>query len=150
MMTPTPEQLTQFLHHHIPASRLLAIDATEATAHTVTLRAPFALNQNHHHTIFGGSGALLATLCAWSLVHLNFPTAQGNIVIQQSTIYYDKPAPNDLLATCVRHDEIPWQKCQTMLTRFNKGRIQVDCTLMSDGQVVGRWQGQFVITINSP
>ena len=141
----TAQILTDFLHSHIPATRLLAVHADSASPEQVRLIADYAINQNHHHTIFGGSSALVATACAWSLVHLNFPEAAGNIVIRHSEIHYDKPATADLIATCSRDDDKAWEKCRAMLARFNKGSISVTCTLMSAGQMVGTWTGQFVV-----
>ena len=138
------DELTQFLQQHIPAAKLLGIYALTASQETVQLFAPFELNKNHHQSIFGGSGALLATLCAWSLVHLNFPEVDGNIVIRQSSIEYDKPALSDLTAVSTALPS-SWQKCQAMLQRFGKGSVTLSCQLVSGGQVVGQWQGQFVV-----
>ena len=143
----TPQQLQSFLHQHIPASAALAIEVQSCDAQHVTLTAPHHLNRNHKNTVFGGSMALAATLCAWSLVHLRCPEAQGNIVIQESRIRYLRPARDGLTLHTAAGDDTAWQAMQTMLTQRGKGKIVLNTKLLSHGERVAVFEGKFVAMI---
>ena len=91
-----PETLQDFLHTHIPATALLDLSVLETTAEQTVLFAPHAPNRNHKNTAFGGSIALAATVGGWATVYLHCPESDGNIVIQEGTTRYLRPARGDL------------------------------------------------------
>ena len=93
-----PETLQDFLHAHIPATALLDLSVLETTADQTVLFAPHAPNRNHKNTAFGGSIALAATVGGWATVYLHCPESDGNIVIQEGTTRYLRPARGDSLS----------------------------------------------------
>ncbi|MDO5638305.1 MAG: YiiD C-terminal domain-containing protein [Neisseria sp.] len=140
-----PAMLQNFLYQNIPAAAALQLAVLESTPERVALLAPFAPNQNHHHTIFGGSIALAATLCGWSLVHVRHPECKGKIVIQEGHTRYLKPAEGDLTAICETADEAAWAKCAEMLARRGKGKIDLLCSLYSEGVLAAEFSGRYVV-----
>ncbi len=62
-----------------------------ATPGRVELAAPLAPNINHHETlVFGGSASAVATLSAWTLVHVGLllQNVQAATVIQRNAMAY--------------------------------------------------------------
>lgn len=141
----TPETLQSFLHHHIPASATLGVGVAEVNSKTVTLTLPLAGNNNHHHSVFGGSMALVATLSGWSLVHIMFPEAAGNIVIQTSQLRYLKPARGNLSAKAYSDDDAAQSAAATLFAKHGKARIDIHCTLFSEDETVAEFTGRYVI-----
>ena len=141
----TPEQLQAFLHQNIPAAAALKLAVHESSRERVVLQAPFAHNCNHHHTVFGGSIALAATLCGWSLVHLRYPEYHGKIVIQEGHTRYLKPAETDLTAICKAADEAAWAKCSDMLAKRGKGKIDLLCRLYGGDVLAAEFSGRYVV-----
>lgn len=141
----TPAELQNFLHRNIPASAALSLTVTESSPARVALLAPIAVNRNHHQTVFGGSIAMLATLCGWSLVHLNYPEYNGKIVIQEGRTRYLKPAAGDLTAVCEAADPAAWAQCTKMLAERGKGKITLSCRLFSEGVLAAEFEGKYVV-----
>lgn len=139
------DELQSFLNRHIPATEALGIRICAADRTAVRTLAPFETNRNHHQTVFGGSQALLATLTAWALVHLNFPEADGRIVIRSSRMNYLKPAAGDLSAESVCPDEDTLAQTRQQLLQKGRAKITVFCRLSSQGQTAAEWQGEFVV-----
>lgn len=139
------EALSAFLQANIPAYRLLGLQVAACDSRKVILRAPFDLNRNHKATVFGGSQALLATLAGWSLVHTALPEAQGNIVIQESSIRYLKPATADLTATACAIDDADWLPFQTAFLERGKSKICLRVILSVGETTVSEFQGKFVV-----
>ena len=110
------------------------------------LSAPLAPNINHRDTVFGGSAAALATLAAWSLVHTRLLTAgkPSRLVIQRNTMSYEQPISGDFMARAFISGPESWQSFMRLLERKGKARITASSELLFDGQVVGRFEGDFV------
>ncbi len=140
------QTLDHFIARYIPAAAALNLRVVESRAQRVVIEAPFDGNSNHHHTIFGGSQALLATLSAWSLVYLNFPELNGNIVIRNSQIRYLKPAPGDIAAVSICPDSLEIHSAQQMLAKKGKAKIRIQCRLNCDNKLVSQWTGEFVLS----
>ena len=140
----TPQALQTFLHQHIPASSALAIQVQTCDDQQIIMTAPHHLNRNHKNTVFGGSIALAATLCAWSMVHIRCPQAQGNIVIQDSQIRYLRPALHDLKLCTLAGEEASWQDMFTQLEQTGKGKIILTTELFSQDKLVAVFKGKFV------
>ncbi|OSI35972.1 YiiD C-terminal domain-containing protein [Neisseria dumasiana] len=138
-------ELQSFLHRNIPASAALSLNVSESSPQRVVLSAPISLNRNHHQTVFGGSISMLATLCGWSLVHLNYPEYRGKIVIQESHVRYTQPARGDLNAVCEKTGAEAWEHCSRMLAERGKGKITVSCILFSENTEVARFEGRYVV-----
>ncbi|WP_338151380.1 YiiD C-terminal domain-containing protein [Neisseria sicca] len=115
-----PKTLQDFLHAHIPATALLDLSVLETTADQTVLFAPHAPNRNHKNTAFGGSIALAATVGGWATVYLHCPESDGNIVIQEGTTRYLRPARGNLTIITRSPPAEEWQKLKTMFERHKK------------------------------
>src|SRR6185437_15768986 len=96
MSADAPELvLERYLHEQIPLSAAMSVRVRMATPERVQLAAPLFPNVNHNETVFGGSAAALATLSAWTLLHLRIARAGLNarLVIQRSSMEYERPIP---------------------------------------------------------
>lgn len=142
------QTIDQFIAQYIPAAQALNLSVVESSSQRVAIKAPFESNCNHHHTIFGGSQALLATLSALSLVYLNFSELNGNMVIRSSQIRYLKPAPSDVIAVSIYPDSLAMNLAKQMLTQKGKAKITVQCQLYCNDMIVSEWTGKFVLSHN--
>lgn len=140
------QELEQYLHRHIPLSAAMGVRVHVATADRVELAAPLAPNVNHHDTLFGGSGAAIATLSAWMLVHLRLRLAEvrARLVIQRNAMSYDEPVDGDFMAVCQRPDEEAWQRFLTMIERRGRGRITMTARLLYADRTAASFEGDFV------
>ena len=64
------DEITRYLHDHIPITRSLGARVEHADGQSVRLWAPLAQNLNHRDTAFGGSLSSLAILSGWVLLYL--------------------------------------------------------------------------------
>src|SRR3569623_1303563 len=90
----SPElEIEQYLHRHIPLTVAMGVRVKIGTPGRVELTAPLAPNINHHETVFGGSASALATLSAWTLVHigLRHASVDATTVIQRKVMTYEEP-----------------------------------------------------------
>ena len=99
----------------------------------VALAAPLEPNLNHRGTAFGGSVATLAILSGWTHVHFKLRRAglKTHTVIHESSVHYDKPIQDRLVARC---GDIPleeWERFTRTLKRKGKARIHVQATVHS-------------------
>ncbi len=97
-------ELQQYLHEHIPLSKAMGVEVLAATPESAKLSAPLAPNINHRDTVFGGSAAALASLSAWSLLHIRLRQEGigSRIVIQKSALDYERPITEFRERKCVR------------------------------------------------
>jgi thioesterase domain-containing protein len=140
------QEIEQYLHRHIPLSAAMGVRVRAATPERVELAAPLAPNINHHDTLFGGSGAAIATLSAWTLVHLRLRHAKvrARLVIQRNAMSYDEPVAGDFAAICVRPDEAQWDRFLAMIERRGRGRITMTAHLVYRTRTVASFEGDFV------
>ncbi|MFO8025693.1 YiiD C-terminal domain-containing protein [Thiohalophilus sp.] len=139
-------EFKQYLHEHIPLSKAMAVSVVTAGPEEVVLRAPLGPNINHRETVFGGSASAVATLAAWSLLHLRL-RAKGftsRLVIQRNTMDYDLPIDGVFTARASVDQVSDWSRFVRMLSRRGKGRVAVASVLEYNGQVAGRFSGEFV------
>jgi thioesterase domain-containing protein len=135
-----------YLHEHIPLSEAMGVGVRTATHDRVVLWAPLEPNINHRGTAFGGSAGALAILAAWTLLHLRL-TGEGHdvhLVVQRQAMSYEKPILGPFLATSVRPSPDAWSRFTTTLRRRRRARIRATSSLESEGQTVGRFEGEFV------
>jgi thioesterase domain-containing protein len=142
----TTEQVEQYLHANMPLSAAMGVQVKAATPEQVLLFAPLAPNINHHQTVFGGSGAVLATLAAWSLlyVRLRHEGVDGQLVIQRSTMEYDRPIRGDFEAVCRLSDRAAWSRFRSTLERRGRARITMNAYLLHAALEMGSFVGDFV------
>jgi thioesterase domain-containing protein len=143
----TPEKLLErYLHEQIPLSAAMGVRVRMATPERVQLAAPLAPNVNHTDTAFGGSAAALATLSAWTLLHVRMAHAQlrARLVIQRSSMEYERPIPGDFDAVCRFSDEIAWERFRATLLRRGRARLTLAAYLVHDAQRMATFEGDFV------
>lgn len=142
----TPRELQLYLHEHIPLSLAMQVSVVSASADSVVLGAPLAPNINHRATVFGGSASALAILAAWSLLHVRLGGAglQSRLVIQRNAMEYLEPIPGAFTARSMLEEPQGWPQFQRMFLRKGKARVAVASVLEHEGQVVGRFRGEFV------
>jgi len=124
----------------------MGVRVTLATPGRVELAAPLAPNINQHQTVFGGSASAVATLSAWTLVHLGLKRAnvQAATVIQRNVMSYEEPIHGDFTAVCTLADDPAWQRFIRTVERRGRGRITMNAHLLFEGRQVASFEGDFV------
>ncbi|MEJ1966311.1 MAG: YiiD C-terminal domain-containing protein [Gammaproteobacteria bacterium] len=143
----SPElEIEQYLHRHIPLTVAMGVRVKVATPGRVELAAPFAPNINQHETVFGGSASAIATLSAWTLVHIGLRHAKVDAatVIQRNAMSYDEPIQGDFTAICTLIDDTAWLRFLKTLERRGRGRITMNARLVFDERQVASFEGDFV------
>jgi thioesterase domain-containing protein len=140
-----------YLHSNIPLSAAMGVQVKVATPERVLLFAPLRPNINHHRTVFGGSGVVLATLSAWTLLHLRLSLEQldAQLVIQRSSMEYERPIPGDFEALCGFADESVWQRFRLTLERRGRARMTLNAHLLHASHEMGSFVGDFVALAQS-
>jgi len=135
-----------YLHANIPLSAAMGVQVKVATPVHVLLSAPLAPNINHHQTVFGGSGVVLATLAAWSLLHLRLEHEglDARLVIQRSSMQYDRPIAGDFDAECRFADDTGWVRFLSTLERRGRARMTLSAHLLHGTHEMGSFVGDFV------
>lgn len=142
----SPNELEQYLHHHIPLSVAMQVSVIGVQPDSIILSAPLAPNINHQATVFGGSASAVAILAAWSLLHTRLKSAgiSSHLVIQRNTMHYELPITGAFTARSFIPVAGGWDSFTRMLTRKGRARVGVTSVLECDGQVVGHLDGEFV------
>jgi thioesterase domain-containing protein len=124
----------------------MGVRVRAASPEHVVLCAPLEPNINHHETVFGGSAAVLATLAAWTLLHLRLVHAElpAKLVIQRSSMEYEKPIPGDFEAECAFRDAAAWQRFSATLERRGRARLTLTAQLLHRTQKMASFVGDFV------
>lgn len=140
--------LQAYLHEHIPLTRSMDVSVVEAGREEIVLEAPLGPNINHRDTAFGGSASALTILAGWALVHVRL-RGEGHsprrIVIQRNRMEYLLPVEGTFRARCTAPDPKRWARFLKMLERRGVGRVAVEATLEADGEVAGRFEGEYVV-----
>ena len=138
--------MESYLHSNIPLSAVMGVKVKVATPEEVLLAAPLAPNINHHQTVFGGSGVVLATLSAWTLLHLRLEHngIRAQLVIQRSSMEYERPIPGDFEAICRLEEESQWTRFHTILKRRGRARMTLNAKVLYAAHEMGSFVGDFV------
>lgn len=123
----SPSELEQYLHQHIPLTQAMQLRVATADARHVVLTAPLEPNINHRSTAFGGSIAAVATLAAWSLVHVRLRAEglESRLVIHRNSMEYRRPISGPFAARASITDEATWAQFVKTFRRRGKARINV-------------------------
>ena len=142
----TELEIQQYLHEHIPLTAAMGVRVKIAMPGRVELAAPLRPNINHQETVFGGSASALATLSAWTLVHIGLRHAnvEAVVVIQRNVMSYEEPIHGDFSAVCTLIDDVSWERFVKTLERRGRGRITMNAHLLFDGRQVASFEGDFV------
>jgi len=147
-----PQALEQYQHDHIPLSKAMQVSVLEAGQDGVILSAPLAPNINHTESVFGGSASAVATLAAWSLMHVRLKSAgiASSIVIQNNTMSYERPIHGTFTARSFIKQTESWDIFMRTLSRRGRARIAVSAILDYEGQLAGNFEGNFVAIAKKP
>ncbi|HTX05261.1 MAG TPA: YiiD C-terminal domain-containing protein [Steroidobacteraceae bacterium] len=143
----TPEQLLErYLHEQIPLSAAMGVRVGMASLEQVRLWAPLSPNVNHNETVFGGSAAALAILSAWALLHLRIERAslRARLVIQRSSVEYERPIAGEFEALCGFSDPLAWERFRITLVRRGRARLRLTADVVYHGQRMASFEGEFV------
>jgi len=148
----TPDEITRYVHEHIPLTRHLGAAVLEWTGASVRLGAPLAPNLNHRGTAFGGSLSALAILSGWALVHLALRDrgVEARVVIQRSELDFDDPVDGDFEATATLPPAGDWDRFLATLDRHRRARVVISSTLRSAGGVGGAHRGTYAAVVLPP
>lgn len=140
------QRLERLLYEQIPLSAAMGVRVQLASPEAVCLRAPLLPNINHLHTVFGGSAVAVATLSAWSLLHLKLAHEQlpAHILIQRSTMHYEQPLAGDFEAHCSLPGEALWTPFHKLLRRRGRARLSLSAQLLAGGTRKALFEGDFV------
>jgi thioesterase domain-containing protein len=139
-------ELERYLREEIPLTRAMSVQVAAIDADSVTLQAPLAPNINHHDTVFGGSAAALAILAGWALLYVRLEQERiaARLVIQRSSVEYQRPIAGDFTARAWLESAAAWSAFTATLARRGRARISVVATLAQAGESAGGFTGQFV------
>jgi thioesterase domain-containing protein len=148
--TPSPEyvinELERTLHTELPVTQHLGIRVVAASLERVELTAPLAANHNHRGTAFAGSLNSLATLAGWSWMWLLLRRhgLQAQVIIQDSTISYDRPVTGDFAATCAGTDPAAAARFLGGLARRGRSRLKLTVEVRDQQGPAVSFTGRFV------
>ena len=137
---------TRFLHQHIVASDLLAMQVMDIGANAVIIKAPVAgPNLNIHQTAFAGSIYSVCALAGWSLGHhrLALEGIAADVVMGKAQITYLAPIVNEIVAQ-ISVEEAELQLWLSKLRSKGKGSIAACIEAVEDGQVKAKLEGKLV------
>lgn len=142
----SPQELQHYLHEHIPISEAMGVSVNTASPDSVCVEAPLEPNINHRSTVFGGSASAVATLAAWSLLHLRVRDAglDAQLVIQRNAMDYERPIHGTFTAEARLADPERWDRFRKTLERRGRARISVESVLTFAGESAGHLTGEFV------
>lgn len=138
-------ELEVYLHHHIPVSKYLGIGVNTCSSKNIEITAPLIMNTNHMNTVFGGSLSVVGILAGWSLVYAQLEGKKHQIVIQENSIRYLKPANKDVTAVCKYDNLTAWSRFHRAFQRKGKGRVQIACNLFCADELVATFEGVYVV-----
>jgi thioesterase domain-containing protein len=142
----TTDEITAYLHEHIPITRSLGVRVEEYEGRSARLAAPLAPNLNHRATAFGGSLSSIAILSGWVLLHLELRERgiPNRLVIQRSALDFDAPVDGDFTATSALPPEPAWSRFLATLARHRSARVTVTSTIAFASGIGGRHEGTYV------
>jgi thioesterase domain-containing protein len=142
----TLDEVTAYVHEHIPITASLGARVVHHDADSVRLSAPLAPNLNHRATAFGGSLSALAILSGWVLVHLKLRERgiAAQLVIQRSTFDFDAPVDGDFTVTATLPEAARWERFLATLGRHRSARVIVPSVVSGPSGSAGRHEGTFV------
>ena len=124
----------------------MGLSVTECDPDLVMLRAPLDPNTNHKCTAFGGSLYAIAVLAGWGLLWqlMKREGLAGHIVIQNSTVHYQRPVMSDLQARCILPDDEQVQQFLDTFRSKGRARIELASEVMVAGAVATTFRGRYV------
>ena len=148
-MQHSVDDVTEYLHAHIPITRHLGVRVTALDDTSVRMTAPLAPNLNHRETAFGGSIASLGILAGWTLAHSRMTNGGlvGRLVIQKSDVEYHLPIDGDFEVVCSGSADTDWDRFFRMLDRKGRGRIRLTSHIEYDNRTAATLHGTYVAMV---
>lgn len=145
-MNRTPDQVTEYLHEHIPVTRQMGIRVVVLDETSLRIAAPLDPNRNHRDTAFAGSITTVAVLAGWTLLYLKLADERfdGRLVIQKSSVDFLVPVEGDFEAVSTIPSEREWRRFKSKLSRKGKARITLRSVLLCDTRTVAVHEGRYV------
>lgn len=139
-------ELRHTLRTELPVTQHLGIVVESRRDGHLVLRAPLGANINHKGHAFAGSLNAIATLAGWSWVWLLLrgERLDGHVVIQDSSISYDRPVATDFLAECTAPAPGVADQFLTALRRRRRGRVSLRVTVSDQLGPAARFAGRYV------
>ena len=140
--------LQRYLREHIPLSVAMGVEVEVASPARILLRAPLGPNANHIGTAFGGAIGALAILAGWSWLWtlLRERSPRPEIVVARAATDYLRPAEGDFTAEVRPPSDEAIARFLEALDRRGKGRLEIVVEVISEGEVVARFVGDYVAT----
>jgi thioesterase domain-containing protein len=138
----------QYIFENMPLTESMGIQVLEYQDQ-VRLAVPLGPNLNHKSTAFGGSISAALITAGWLEVRRNLDRLgnMGEIVIQKSTVDYLQPVESDFEVHAVNLPSHQWFKLKSMLGKYGKGRVSVDCLIGPPGNPRVTFTGQYVVLL---
>lgn len=132
----TPDELTRYLHDHIPLAAAMQLRVAVADGVQLCLEAPLAPNRNPHGTVFGGSLATIAIACGWTLLFdaLRCERLEASLVVQRFEADFSAPATGVFRAHAALPEEWPGL-VDTLRTR-RRARLRLPVVVSCDDRQV--------------
>ncbi|MCE9557693.1 MAG: thioesterase domain-containing protein [Armatimonadetes bacterium] len=142
----TNAEVQDYLYKQIPLSAAMEVKVDRMDSTGIELSAPLEPNINHRQTAFGGSLSAVATLAAWTLLHmrLQHESSPAQLVIQYGQMDYIAPARGSFVAKCANLEPKEWDRFLNGLTRKGRARIRLQVEVTSGILQVAKFEGEFV------
>lgn len=143
----TKEEAQNYLNTNIPITRRMGIEVETLTTNEVKLKAPIALNINHHQSAFGGSVDSLFLTAGWSYVRLivNHIEPLPLIVGSKANTTFKRPITQDFAASLVIPSKREVRKFLKEYERNGKASITLEATIKDDGKTYAIFKGKYVV-----
>ena len=140
------EDLQDTLRTELPVTLHLGIQVVSLDPEHVTLAAPLAANHNHAGSAFAGSLNAIATLAGWSWMWalLRAHDVLARVVIQDSSITYERPVTSDFQATCRSPDAGSVSRLLAALQRRGRGRLTLHVQVSDQAGPAVNFRGRYV------
>ncbi|MFC3152689.1 YiiD C-terminal domain-containing protein [Litoribrevibacter euphylliae] len=141
------EEIKEYLHKNIPLAKAMGVEVVDIGKRSLTLKAPLSNNSNMHGTAFGGSLSSIALLTGWTLIHTKVSgqwLPQGDLVIAEAHIHYQKPVATDLVAQA-KMDEAQFQQFIETYKEKGKARLTVEIEVKTDKGPGCRLEGIYAL-----
>lgn len=146
-MKITREEISQYMHEHIPVTKTMSISIEELTETSICLSAPIGPNINHRASVFGGSISTLGITSGWALLYsaLKRSSVPNTLVIQESHTKFLLPIKGEFRAIC---DELTKEKYEELLEKYHrkgKARVKLASQILFGRELAAIHHGSYVI-----
>jgi thioesterase domain-containing protein len=145
-LTELCAELQATWHRDIPPAAAMAVTVADYDGHTLTVRAPLAVNRNLHGTAFAGSLFSVCVLTGWGATWLALRerALAGTIVVADSEIKYRKAVVGDIVCRCA---PTPGDVTAALAEFPTSGRasLPLSCTIESVGKLAVAFEGTYVV-----